>query len=211
MKTCCEQYVTYLRTFWKSNCDNVEDDLNTRGVNWKYVFRTSGRLTFLSLHTCLEDYSSRLLFKTYMKMCCKQYSTYIRTFWRSNYGTVENDLVTSNRKGVNLGLPHVSKISFEVIKIWLQKDGSVNVFKSSYKSWRPVFETGPFSRLQTVYFAFIIILKQTVWLKCQNKHFIILLWVFVTKNIKNSEHDNVNRVTFMLHGSSSPSFKISDT
>ena len=168
-----------------------------------------------------------------MKMCCKQYSTYIRTFWRSNYGTVENDLVTSFRKGVNLGLPHVSKTSFEVIKIWLQKSGSVNVFKSSYKSWRPVFETGrqdgyedvlqaiftyqnprgpvPFLGYKTVCFAFIIILKQTVWLKCQNKHFIILLWVFVTNNIKNSEHDNVNRVTFMLHGSSSPSFKISDT
>ena len=40
---------------------------------WKYVFRTTGRLTFLSLHTRLEDQSSRLVSKTAMKTCCKQY------------------------------------------------------------------------------------------------------------------------------------------
>ena len=44
----------------------------TSWLLWKYVFGTTGRLTFLSLHTHLEDQSSRLVLKTGMKTRCKQ-------------------------------------------------------------------------------------------------------------------------------------------
>ena len=37
----------------------------------------------------------------------------MRTFWRSNYGTVENDLNTSFGKGVKLGFQDVYKTGIE--------------------------------------------------------------------------------------------------
>ena len=76
--------LTVIPTFWRPYCSSVEDDLNTsleRGIklglarhpeywswgSWKYVFRTTGRLTFLSLHTRIEDQSWRLVFKTSLR------------------------------------------------------------------------------------------------------------------------------------------------
>ena len=52
---------------------------------WKYVFRTTGRLTFLSLHTRLGGQCSRLIFKTAVRTCCKQYLTVLkgRQAWAS--------------------------------------------------------------------------------------------------------------------------------
>ena len=74
---------------------------------WKYVFRTTGRLTFLSLLTRLEDQSSRLIFKTAMKTCCKHFLTIIPTFWRPYCSSSEDELNTSIERGVKLGLQDV--------------------------------------------------------------------------------------------------------
>ena len=97
--------------------------------HWTEAFRTTPLLR--SSYT-----PSRLIFKA----CWKQYSTYLPTSWQSNYGTVENELNTSLRKGAKLGLKYVSKTGLEDLKISLQNDGSLHV-KSSYAPWRPVFET----------------------------------------------------------------------
>ena len=89
---------------------------------WKYVFRMTGRLTFSYLHKLLEGQSSRLAFKTTMKTRCKQYLTVLK-------------------RSSSLGFKTSRKLVLGALKIRLQNDGSVNVFKSSYTSWRPVLKT----------------------------------------------------------------------
>ena len=62
------------------------------------------------------------------------------------------------------------------------------------------------------HFPFLIIFKQIVQLwTCQYKHILIPLLVFVTDNIINSEHKMSTAKKFVLHGSSSASFKMSAT
>ena len=87
----------------------------------KYDFRTTDRLTFLGLHERLEGQSSRLVFKTAMKTCCKQYLTVLK-------------------RASSLCCKKSRKLVLGALKWRLQKDGSVKVFKSPYTSWRPVFE-----------------------------------------------------------------------
>ena len=80
----------------------------SRGL-WKYVFRTTGRSTFLSLHTRLEDQSRRLVFKRAMKTCCKLYSTVLK-------------------RAPSLGFKTSRKLVLRALKTRLENNGSVNLF-----------------------------------------------------------------------------------
>ena len=108
-----------------------------------YVFRATGRLTSLSVHIRLDDQSSRLL-----QDVCRRVANSIqpiRKFWRSNYcthGWERLEYAVLERVS-SLGFNTFRKLALRSLKIRLQNYGSVNVFKSSYTSWRPVFETGP--------------------------------------------------------------------
>ena len=53
----------------------------------KIRLQNDGRLKFLSLHTHLEGQSSKLVFKTAMKMCCKQYLTVLKRASRLGFKT----------------------------------------------------------------------------------------------------------------------------
>ena len=67
-----------------------------------------------------------------MKTCCKQYLTVLK-------------------RASNLGCKTSRKLVLGALKICLQNDGSVKVFKSSYTSWRPVFETDLQDVLQRIF------------------------------------------------------------
>ena len=58
---------------------------------------------------------------------------------------------------------------------------------------------------KSVYFAFLIILKQLVLLQTwQSKQFLTLFMVFVTNDNINSEHDEAESENFEVHVSTSP-------
>ena len=85
----------------------------------KISLQNDGSVNVLGLHTHLEDQSSRLVFKTAMKTCCKQYLTVLK-------------------RASSLGLKTSEKLVLRALKIRLQNDGSVNVLRSSYTSSRLV-------------------------------------------------------------------------
>ena len=83
----------------------------------------------------------------------------------------------------NLAFKTLRQLVLRALKIRLQNDGSVNVFKSSYTSWRPVFETG----LQDSYEDVLQIIFQPLYQRFEDPTVVVLrtTWIIVLKGALN--------------------------
>ena len=90
--------------------------------------------------------SSRLVFKIYLSDICEDVLQTIFQLFYQCFEDIPVVVLTTwilvLKDVLNLGCKTSRILVLGTLKIRLQSDGSINVFKSSYPSWIPVLKTG---------------------------------------------------------------------